>query len=32
LNLHQLEERLISPRIPFMQMRELPRGQSKAML
>ena len=26
LNLHQLEERMISPRIPFMQMRELPRG------
>jgi len=26
LNLTQLEERLISPRIPFMQIRELPRG------
>ena len=26
LNLHQLEERLISLRIPFMQIRELPRG------
>lgn len=26
LCLHQLEERLLSPRIPFMQMRELPRG------
>ncbi len=26
LNLHELEERLVSPRIPFMQMRELPRG------
>ena len=26
LDLHQLEERLISLRIPFMQIRELPRG------
>ncbi|XP_062592424.1 uncharacterized protein LOC134253849 [Saccostrea cucullata] len=26
LNLHPLEERLISQRIPFMQIRELPRG------
>ena len=26
LNLHQLEERLIELRIPFMQIRELPRG------
>ncbi|XP_069109303.1 uncharacterized protein [Argopecten irradians] len=26
LNLHQLEERLVALRIPFMQMRELPRG------
>ena len=26
LNLTSLEERLISPRIPFMQVRELPRG------
>ncbi|XP_033729556.1 uncharacterized protein LOC117318706, partial [Pecten maximus] len=26
LNLHSLEERLISQRIPFMQIRELPRG------
>ena len=26
LNLHQLEKRLISLRIPFMQIRELPRG------
>jgi len=26
LNLTPLEERLISPRIPFMQIRELPRG------
>ena len=26
LNLTELEERLISPRIPFMQIRELPRG------
>ena len=26
LNLHQLEERLIALRIPFMQIRELPRG------
>ena len=26
LNLTQLEERLISPRTPFMQIRELPRG------
>jgi hypothetical protein len=26
LNLHELEERLLSPRIPFMQLRELPRG------
>ena len=26
LNLHQLEERLIAMRIPFMQIRELPRG------
>ena len=26
LNLTSLEERLISPRIPFMQLRELPRG------
>lgn len=26
LNLTSLEERLISPRIPFMQIRELPRG------
>ena len=26
LNLIPLEERLISPRIPFMQIRELPRG------
>lgn len=25
-NLTSLEERLISPRIPFMQIRELPRG------
>ena len=27
LNLHPLEERLISLRIPFMQIRELPRGR-----
>ena len=26
LDLHQLEERLVSLRIPFMQIRELPRG------
>ena len=26
LDLTPLEERLISPRIPFMQIRELPRG------
>ena len=26
LNLTSLEERMISPRIPFMQLRELPRG------
>ena len=26
LNLHQLEERLIALRIPFMQIREIPRG------
>ena len=26
LNLHQLEERLIAVRIPFMQIRELPHG------
>ena len=26
LNLTPLEERLISPRIPFMQIHELPRG------
>ena len=26
LNLHQLEERLIALRIPFIQIRELPRG------
>ena len=26
LDLHQLEERLIALRIPFMQIRELPRG------
>ena len=26
LNLHQLEERLIALRIPFMHIRELPRG------
>ena len=26
LNLTQLEERLVSPRIPFMQIQELPRG------
>ena len=26
LNLHQVEERLIALRIPFMQIRELPRG------
>ena len=26
LNLHQLEERLIALRIPFMQIRGLPRG------
>ena len=26
LNLHQLEERLLALRIPFMQIRELPRG------
>ena len=26
LNLHQLEERLIALRLPFMQIRELPRG------
>ena len=26
LNLHQLEERFIALRIPFMQIRELPRG------
>ena len=26
LNLHQLEERLIALRIPFMQIRELQRG------
>ena len=26
LDLHQLEERLVSMRIPFMQIRELPRG------
>ena len=26
LNLHQLEERLVALRIPFMQIRELPRG------
>ena len=26
LSLTPLEERLISPRIPFMQIRELPRG------
>ena len=26
LNFTSLEERLISPRIPFMQIRELPRG------
>ena len=26
LNLHQFEERLIALRIPFMQIRELPRG------
>ena len=26
LNLHQLEEKLIALRIPFMQIRELPRG------
>ena len=27
LNLHQLEERLVALRIPFMQIRELPRGR-----
>ena len=27
LDLHSLEERLISFRIPFMQIRELPRGR-----
>ena len=26
LNLTSLEERLVAPRIPFMQIRELPRG------
>ena len=26
INLHQLEEKLIALRIPFMQIRELPRG------
>ena len=26
LNLTSLEERLVSPRIPFMQIHELPRG------
>ena len=26
LNLNSLEERLLSPRIPFMQLHELPRG------
>ena len=32
LNLHQLEERLIALRIPFMQIRELPRGGQKEMV
>lgn len=31
LELHQLEERLISLRIPFMQIRELPRGGQLAI-
>lgn len=26
LKLSQLEERLVSPRLPFMQLREMPRG------
>lgn len=26
LDLTNLEERLVSPRLPFMQLRELPRG------
>ena len=31
LDLHQLEERLISLRIPFMQIRELPRGRQYSL-
>ena len=31
LNLTSLEERMISPRIPFMQLRELPRGGQLSM-
>ena len=31
LDLTPLEERLISPRIPFMQIRELPRGGQPSM-
>ena len=31
LNLHQLEERLIALRIPFMQIRELPRGGQNSL-
>ena len=31
LNLHQLEERLIALRIPFMQIGELPRGRQYSL-
>ena len=31
LNLHQPEERIIALRIPFMQIRELPRGGQYAL-
>ena len=31
LDLHQLEERLVSLRIPFMQIRELPRGRQYSL-
>lgn len=32
LNITELEERLISPRIPFMQLVEKPRGRQKSLL
>ena len=31
LDLHQLEERLIALRIPFMQIKELPRGSQYSL-